>query len=146
MFGTLTTFENLFDELRRMDAGFDRFFGRWDAPAGIRSVARGSFPAINVGATDKEVDVYVFAPGLDPKGFDVSVQQNLLFVSGNRGLPVDEKAKYYRQERFEGEFRRVITLPDDVDADRVDATYRDGVLQIRLQRRESARPRQIEIK
>jgi HSP20 family protein len=146
MFGSLTTFENLFDELRRMDAGFDRFFGRSDAPAGIRSVARGSFPAINVGATDKEVDVYVFAPGLDPKGFDVSVQQNLLFVSGQRRLPVDEKSKYYRQERFDGDFRRVITLPDDVDADRVDATYRDGVLQIRLQRRESARPRQIEIK
>jgi HSP20 family protein len=146
MFGTLTGFEGLFDELRRLEEEMDELFGRWTAPAGIRSVSRGTFPATNVGATDKEVHVYLFAPGLDPKSFNISMQQNLLFVSGERKLPYDEKATYYRQERFDGEFRRVVTLPEDVDPDQVDARYRDGVLQISLRRREAARPRLIEIK
>jgi HSP20 family protein len=145
MLGSLTNFESLFDELRRMEQDMDELFGRWAAPAGIRSASRGTFPPTNVGATANTVDVYLFAPGLDPKGLDVSVQQNLLLVSGERRLPVEEKATYYRQERFGGEFRRVITLPEDVDANRVEAKYRDGILQISLQRKEAARPRQIQV-
>lgn len=146
MFATLTGFENLFDELRRMESGLDDWFGRWSVPAGIRSVSRGMFPATNVGGTEKEVQVYLFAPGMDAKSVEVSLQQNLLLVSGERKLPRDERATYFRQERYEGEFRRVITLPEDVDPNHVDATYRDGVLQITLHRREAARPRSIEIK
>ena len=65
--------------------------------------------------------------------------------SGSRKLEVDETADYYRRERFDGDFRRVITLPDDVDPERVDAKYRDGVLQITIQRREAAQPRQITV-
>jgi len=83
--------------------------------------------------------------GLDPKSLDLSIQQNLLAVSGSHKVKVDEKADYYRRERFDGDFRRVITLPDDVDPDRVEARYRDGVLQVTIQRRESARPRQITV-
>jgi HSP20 family protein len=146
MFGTLTNFEYLFDELRRMEQGLDQMFGRGAAPAGIRSVSRGTFPAANVGVTDQEVQVYLFAPGIDAKTLQVTIQQNLLLVSGERTLPVKEKATYYRQERFDGGFRRVVTLPEDVDAGRVDATYRDGVLQISVKRLEAAKPRQIEIK
>ena len=52
---------------------------------------------------------------------------------------------YYRQERFGGEFRRVMSLPEDVDPDRVQAKYADGIVQISIERRESARPRQIQI-
>jgi HSP20 family protein len=145
MFGNLTPFENLFDELRRMQQGVDQIFGRSSLPAGIRSVSRGTFPPTNVGATENEVHVYLFAPGLDAKSFNISIQQNLLLVSGTRKLPINEKATYFRQERFEGEFRRVITLPEDVDPERVGAKYRDGVLQISLRRRETAKPRQIQI-
>ena len=87
--------------------------------------------------------MYLFAPGLDAKSFSISMQQNLLLVSGNRELPINEKATYFRQERFEGEFRRVVTLPEDIDPERVEAKYRDGILQISLRRRETAKPRQI---
>jgi HSP20 family protein len=146
MFGTLTNFESLFDELRRIEQDMDQLFGRWATPAGIRSVSRGAFPATNVGATADTVDVYLFAPGIDSKSCNLSIQQNLLLVSGERKLPVNEKATYFRQERFDGEFRRVITLPEDVDPDKVEAKFRDGVLQISLRRREGARPRQIAVK
>jgi HSP20 family protein len=88
--------------------------------------------------------VYLFAPGLDAQNFNISLQQNLLLVSGGKHLPVNDKATYFRQERFEGEFRRVVTLPDDVDSERVEAKYRDGMLQITL-RREAVRPRHIPI-
>lgn len=145
MFGTLTSFESLFDELRRIEQNMDGLFARGGGPAGIRSVARGTFPAANVGATDEEVQVYLFAPGIDPKSLQITIQQNLLLVAGERKVPVAEKATYYRQERFEGGFRRVVTLPDDVDPERVEAHYRDGVVQIGVKRREAARPRQIQI-
>ena len=147
MFGSLFSgFDtSLFDEFRRLESEMDQLFGRGSLPAGIRAMRRGTFPPINVGATPERVDVYLFAAGLDPKSLDISIQQNLLAVSGERKVPVDEAADYYRQERFDGEFRRVITLPDDVDPDRVDAKYRDGVLQITVQRREAARPRQISV-
>ena len=106
---------------------------------------RGTFPPLNIGATPERVDVYIFAASLDPKSLDLSIQQNLLSVSGSRSVEVNENADYYRRERFTGEFRRVISLPDDLDPERVDAKYRDGVLQITIQRRESARPRQITV-
>lgn len=135
----------LFDEVRRLESEMDQLFGRGSMPAGIRAMRRGTFPPINVGATAERVDVYLFAAGLDPKSLDISIQQNLLAVSGERKLPMDEAADYYRRERFDGEFRRVITLPDDVDPDRVEAKYRDGVLQITVQRREATQPRQITV-
>ena len=136
----------LYGELRRFENEIDQLFCRSPSPAGIRAMRRGSFPAINVGATPDRVDVYVFAAGLDPKSIDVSIQQNLLAVSGSRRLGLNEEADYYRRERFDGDFRRVITLPEDVDPERVDAKYGNGVLQITVQRRETARPRQIEVK
>jgi HSP20 family protein len=61
-------------------------------------------------------------------------------------LITEEGADYYRKERFDGAFHRVVNLPDDVDPDQVEAKYRDGVLQITIKRRESSRPRQIEVK
>ena len=143
LFGSFDT--SLFDEVRRLESELDQLFGRGSLPAGIRAMRRGTFPPINVGATPERVDVYLFAAGLDPKSLDISIQQNLLAVSGERKVPVDEAADYYRQERYDGEFRRVITLPDDVDPNRVEAKYRDGVLQITVQRREAVRPRQITV-
>jgi HSP20 family protein len=148
MFGSLySSFDsNLVDNIRRMESELDQLVGRGAYPAGIRAVPRGTFPPINLGSTPDKVEVYLFAAGVDPKTIDVSIQQNLLTVSGNRKAVVNPQAEYYRRERFDGEFRRVIALPDDADPDRVEAKYRDGVLQITVQRRQAARPRQVEVK
>lgn len=136
---------SVFDEFRRLEGEIDQLFARSAWPVGIRAVRRGTFPPINVGCTSDRVDIYLFAAGLDPKSLDISIQQNLLAISGNRKAAMKEDADYYRRERYDGEFRRVITLPDDVDPDRVEAKYRDGVLQVTVQRREAARPRQIQV-
>lgn len=147
MFGSLmSSFDTgLFDEFRRFESEMDDLFGRTPWSSGIRAVRRGTFPPVNIGSTPERVDVYLFAAGLDPKSLDISIQQNLLTVSGSHKVPVSEEADYYRRERFDGDFRRVIALPDDVDPSRVDAKYRDGLLQITVQRQESVRPRQITV-
>ncbi len=138
--------DSLFEELWRLQQQVDELFGTWASPSGgIRSLPRGSFPAVNIGHTPERVDVFLFAPGIDPKTLDISIQENLLTVTGRRDIPAHEQATYYRQERFSGEFRRVIALPEDIDPDRVQARYQDGIVQISVERREAARPRQIEI-
>jgi len=147
MFGRLTNFSgNLFEDFRRMEAEMDALFGRWPSPAGIRSVVPGTYPPINVGTTPDAVDVYLFAAGVDPKRLDIALQQNLLTVAGERKVPVEKDVSYYRKERFDGAFRRVISLPEDVDPDRVEAHYGNGILQIHIKRQEAVRPRQIEVK
>ena len=148
MFGSLfsSVDPGLFDDFRRWEAEMDQLLGRTAYPVGIRAVPRGTFPPINVGSTPERVDVYVFAAGVDPKSIDVSIQQNLLTVAGRRRVPVNGEAEYYRRERFDGDFRRAIALPEDVDPNHVEARYRDGVLQVTVQRRTAARPRQVEVK
>jgi len=147
MFCTLSYSESpLFAEFRRLEQQFDELFGGWTPwTGGIRSLPAGTFPAINAGSNPDSVTVYVFAPGIDSKSLDVSLQENVLTVTGQRDIPVEQNAIYYRQERFGGAFRRVVTLPEDVDPDKVEASYKDGIVQITVQRRESAKPRQIEI-
>ena len=144
MFGTLFA-SDTFDDVRRLEAELNQILSRSPYSTGIRAVPRGTYPPINVGATPERVDVYLFVAGADPEKIDVSVQQNLLTVSGSRHIVVNPQADYYRRERFDGDFHRVIALPDDADPDRVDARYRDGVLHVTVQRRQAAKPRQIQI-
>jgi HSP20 family protein len=145
MYGSLTSLDNMFEDFRRMSEQMDELLGRGSQPPAIRSVARGTYPPINIGATADGVSVYLFAAGLDPKTVELNIQRNLLTVAGERKIPVTQNATYYRQERFGGSFRRVIALPDDVDPERVEAHYRDGILQITARRRESAKSRQINV-
>jgi len=135
----------LFEEFRRLEQDVNELLGRGAWPAEIRAGTRGAFPPINVGATPEKVEVYLFAGGIDPASVELTIERNLLTVAGSRHIPGREDADYYRKERFSGEFRRVVTLPEDVDPDRVNARYRDGVLQVTVQRREATRPRQINI-
>jgi HSP20 family protein len=135
---------SLFDDVRRLQQAMDEILSD-DRGPGIRSLPRGSFPPINVVQNADDVQVYVFAPGVDPKVLDVSIQQGLLRIAGRRTIVRDQKAVYFRQERFDGEFSRSISLSDDIDPQRVEASYRDGILQIKLHRREASKPRQIEI-
>lgn len=133
---------DLFDELRRLE----REAGSRGWPtSSIRSGAQASWPPINIGSTQDEVDVYLFLPGIDPASLDVQIQQNLLTISGERRLISEAGASYFRRERFDGDFRRAVTLPEDVDPERVEAKYEDGILQVRIQRRESSKPRQIQV-
>ena len=95
----------------------------------IRGISRSGFPAINVGGTPKSLEIYAFAPGLDVDKIDVQIEKGVLSIAGERKLKnVPEKSTEHIDERFDGQFRRVVSLPDDVDPNAVQAKYRDGVL------------------
>jgi HSP20 family protein len=136
----------LFGEFQRLEQELDELFaGATPWSVGIRSLPPGTFPAVNIASSADSVTVYLFAPGIDAKSLEISLQQNVLTVSGRRQATQPQSATFYRNERFAGDFRRAIALPEDIDADKVDATYRDGIVEIRVLRRESSRPRRIEI-
>ena len=115
----------------------------------IRGLGRGGFPALNIGGTPQSVEIYAFAPGLDPAKLDVTLDRGVLTISGERlpDLPngKDDKATVHVNERFDGRFRRVVSLADDLDPNGVSAESRDGVVHISIKRRESAQPRRINV-
>ena len=131
-----------FDRLQReLQAGAD-------TPATIRGSGRGGYPALNVGTTPSSVEVWAFAPGLEPASIEVQLERGVLTLAGERAPTrpsADDKATQHLAERFSGRFRRVVSLPDDIDPDAVEARYRDGVLHVSLKRLEAARPRRIDV-
>jgi HSP20 family protein len=136
---------DLFAEMDRLQRELQQSF---DAVSpSIRGLARG-YPALNVGSTAKSVEIYAFAPGIDPARIEVHLERGLLSIEGERApavRPDDGATTAHINERFEGHFRRVVSLPDDVDPEAIRADYRDGVLHVSVQRRELAQPRRIEV-
>lgn len=136
------------DAFAELDRLQQEIQGLFDTSPNIRGLGRGGYPAVNVGGTPASVEVYVFAPGVEPSAIDVNLDRGVLTISGERrsALPEnDEKTALHTNERFAGRFRRVISLPDDIDPNGIHASYRDGVLHVSVKRRESAQPRRIEV-
>ena len=131
-----------FDRLQReLQAGAD-------TPATIHGSGRGGYPALNVGTTPSSVEVWAFAPGLEPASIEVQLERGVLTLAGERAPTrpsADDKATPHLAERFSGRFRRVVSLPDDIDPNEVSADYRDGVLHVSVSRRETSQPRRIDI-
>ena len=137
---------DVFAELDRIQRGLQQ--GGGELSPSIRGTARGGYPAMNVGSTPRSVEIYAFAPGIDPSSLDVQLEKGVLTIAGERAgvlPPKDAPATVHIDERFSGRFRRVVTLPDDVDPNAVDARYNDGVLHISVQRKAAAQPRRIHI-
>ena len=134
----------LFDEFDRLQSEMERLFGGWPA-SGIRGGKAGAYPPINIGATPEDVHVFVYASGLSPADFAVTLQQNVLTITGVRKLPAPTDGTWYLRERFDGDFRRVVSLPEDVDPNRIEARCKDGILHIRISRRATASPRRVTI-
>jgi HSP20 family protein len=104
-------------------------------------------PAVDVVEHPDRFMVECDLPGLEQKDIDLSIASGVLTIKGEKkGEKVNEKAKVYRKETWEGSFQRTIALPATVDAEKVEATYRDGVLAIELPKKEEARTRKIELK
>ena len=149
MYASLTRFPgDMLADFEALQRQVEQVLGNRGWPSSIRAAERGAFPPINMGVTNDSVEVYVFAPGIDPAKLEVSVDRGVLTISGERasGLPQEsEKVSIYADERFAGPFRRAVSLPDDADSSRIDAKYRDGILRITVPKRENAKPRRIEI-
>jgi len=106
-------------------------------------------PQVDIGATDKEYSITLEVPGVDEKDVTVEIANNTMTIRGEKKQEKEEKEKnYYRVERSYGSFQRVLSLPEDADQDDVKATFKKGVLTIKMPRKSlpQADVKQIEIK
>ena len=86
-------------------------------------------------------------PGIKPNELSISAVRNRLSLAGKREIQREhERVSYHRKERPEGAFNRTVTLPTDINADKVDAQYADGILTLTLPKAEETKPRQIKVR
>lgn len=103
-----------------------------------------SFPALNVWSNTDGLLVTAEVPSVEPENLDIAIVNQTLTLSGSRNpVDLDEHARYHRQERGYGEFKRTIELPYRIAADKVEAKFKNGVLTIILPRVEEEKPRRI---
>jgi HSP20 family protein len=104
-------------------------------------------PLVDIIEDDKEYLIKAELPEMRKEDVKVTVENGVLTISGERKLEKEEKGKrYHRIERAYGSFVRSFTLPDDADADKVSAEFKDGVLKVHVAKSEAAKPKQIEVK
>lgn len=136
-------FNPVWNQLQQLQSEMNRVFDRWGDNGGR---AQG-FPAVNVWEDAENVFVEAELPGLDLKDLELHVTgNNQLTIKGERKVKLPEKSVLHRQERGVGSFVRVLTLPFDVDANKVDARFENGVLTVKLAKHASAKPRKISVK
>lgn len=130
-----------------MDRLFDRFLGD---PWGLAREGLGMAgwaPSVDVSETDDEITVRAEVPGVDAKDIEISLTGQVLTISGEKKETTETKDEsYYRSERRFGSFKRSLQLPAGIDAEKVTAEHRNGVLMIHLKKRESAVPKRIPVK
>lgn len=133
---------------REMDRLFERFFeGDWPWPFRAGMEEGTWVPSLDVSETGKEVVVKAELPGMDPKEIDISVRGDMLTIRGERKKEEEKKGEnYHRIERSHGTFSRSVRLPTEVDPDKVNATYKDGVLKIEMAKTKAAAAKKIDIK
>ncbi len=133
-------FLDLRSQVNRM---FDEFFERPFGMSPFFSDANvlGEFtPRIDVNETEKEITVIAELPGMEPEDIEISLDRNALTIRGEKRSEDKEKGKrFMRVERSYGSFQRVINLPIEVDEDKVEASYKRGLLTITLPKSKSAR-------
>ena len=120
-----------------------------DAVAGETSgdVGAGVFPPLNITQDDDNFYLRAEIPGIKPNELSISAVRNRVSLAGKREIQREhERVSYHRKERAEGTFNRAVTLPTEVDAERVDATYADGILTLTLPKAEETKPRQIKVR
>jgi HSP20 family protein len=137
---------NAFQELERMRQDMDRLFGQvagrayWPIHAGV-------FPLVNV--TENEDHFYIQSeiPGMKSEDINISATGRNLTISGERKIASEgENVRYHRREREDGQFSRVVTLPGDIQVNKIEASYIDGILNVKIPKAEEAKPKQIMVK
>jgi len=105
-------------------------------------------PSVDIEEEDDKYKIKADLPGVDKKDIDVKMENGMLSIRGEKHTETEsgKGSKRHRTERFHGSFARSFTLPDSVDADKVDAAYKNGVLTLLIPKAEQARPKSIDIK
>jgi HSP20 family protein len=118
---------------RREDEG-EFFTGEWT-------------PAVDIYEDENAITLKADIPGIDPNHLDIRVEGNTLQIKGERNFEKETKREnFYRVERAYGTFARSFTLPQNVQSDRIEASYKNGELKIMLPKSEDAKPKSIKVK
>lgn len=138
-------FTPLWNQMQQFQSEMNRLIDRW-SDGGVRGFTS-AYPPVNVWEDADNVYVEAELPGMDPKALEVHITGgNQLTLKGNREHHVPEKVAVHRQERGFGSFVRVLTLPFNVDSEKVDARFEHGVLLLKLAKHAAAKPRKIAVK
>ena len=139
-----------FCDLMATERGFDRLFR--DAFSSVLPVREGELPtrawapAVDICENENNIVLKAELPGVDPKDVEVRVEDNTLYLKGERKFEKDTKEEnYHRIERSYGSFARSFALPNSIDAEKVAAEYKDGLLTLTLPKREETKPKTIKI-
>ena len=135
---------NLFPPLDEMD----RIFGKWMRSDRDWDSTSDFVPPVDILETKDGLMIKAEVPGLEKDNFKVSVEDNVLTISGEKKVEYEEKDKdqnYHRVERTYGCFSRSFTLPNTVDVTKVKAGYKNGILEVKLPKSEESKPKQIEV-
>jgi len=142
LFAPFEDVDNLRDEMNRV---LGSFFGRNRMEPIEEGIAW--YPPVDLEDFDDKYLVKAELPGMKQSDIKVTINDNTLFLSGEKKTEHKEKnADYYRYERCSGKFQRVFNLPSQVKADKIKAQYKDGVLEIEIPKAEESKPKEIEIK
>ena len=131
--------------LLNLQRDLDRVF---DNPLGLDLglSGRGVFPAVNVFSDRDGYVVRMEIPGVSPEQINIESHGRTLTLSGKRESAAPQEGSFHRRERSSGQFSRSLQLPADLDLSRAEASYRQGMLTVRIPKKEEAKPRQITVK
>lgn len=136
-------------ELEEFEKRLSTFFRRPSTEGGEREMMKITewSPLVDISEDEKEYVVKAELPEIKKEEVKVTVQDNILCISGERKKETEEKGKrYHRVEREYGSFMRNFTLPDNADGSKVSAEYKDGILKVHLPKSEKAKPKSVDIK
>jgi HSP20 family protein len=132
-------FDALLDFQRALDS---RLQSDWLRGA---TAGTGAFPPINVFQQDDNLVAIIELAGVNKSDLEIQAKNNTIRISGKKDVEYPERVSLHRRERLSGSFDRTLTVPIQIDADRIKAEYRDGVLALFIPRAESDKPRSISI-
>ena len=124
---------------------FDRFFEGWTHPHYYVEAGEGWMPPSDIAETENEYVVSAELPGIDMKGMDISYSNGVLTIKGEKKKESSEGECCHCAERYSGAFERSFRIPGKVDSDKIDATYKDGILKVVVPKSEESVPKKIEV-
>jgi HSP20 family protein len=134
-----------FAELESMRRQMERLYQGLGSP--FTRPAAGVFPLINLTESKDAYTLRAELPGVGSEDLDIQATANTLSLAGERKLPKeDQGARYHRRERESGKFSRVVSLPGEINPDKVEASLVNGILTVVVPKAEAARPRQISVR
>jgi HSP20 family protein len=139
----MALFPDPFDALLRLQQALDSFRSSDWLDGGPS--AGGAFPPLNAFRKGDDYVILAELPGVNKADLEIQVKDNTIRLMGSKTVTYPERAGLHRRERERGRFDRLVTLPVEIDADKVQANYQDGVLALLLPRAERDKPRRIRL-